>query len=110
MNKLTLRSHPGSHPTGARRGSTLVVVALLMAAVAMLSLSLLTILRSSQKESQGSRESLSALYACEAGLTRAVDNLSMGGNGTIASKQAPAAFGDQRFWVEATPIGAQAKK
>lgn len=89
----------------SRRGSTLVVVALLMAAVAMLSLSLVTVLRSSHKESQGSRESLSALYVCEAGLTRAVDSLSSGGTGAIGSKQAPEALGDQRFWVEATPIG-----
>lgn len=101
MNASLLRCSSSA----ARRGSTLVVVALLMAAVAMLSLSLLTVLRSSQKENQGSRESLSALYACEAGLTRAVDSLSMGGSGAIGSKQSPEAFGDQRFWVEATPIG-----
>ena len=44
----------------ARRGSTLVVVALLMAAVAMLSLSFLTVLQSAQKENQGSRESLAS--------------------------------------------------
>jgi hypothetical protein len=101
MQRSELRFTRGS----ARRGSTLVVVALLMAAMAMLSLSLLTVLRSSHKESQGSRESLSALYACEAGLTRAVDSLATGGTGSIASKQEPEALGDQRYWVEATPIG-----
>jgi hypothetical protein len=88
-----------------RSGSTMVVVALLLAAVAMLSLSFLTVLRATHKESQGSRESLSALYACEAGLTRAVDDLMRGGTGALGSEQAPETFGNQRFWVEADALG-----
>jgi len=83
----------------------MVVVALLLAAVAMLSLSFLTVLRSSHKESQSSRESLAALYACEAGLTAAVDDLASGGDGSLGSKAQPVAFGGQRYWVEANPIG-----
>lgn len=79
----------------------MVVVALLMAAVAMLSLSFLSVMRAAQKENQGSRESLSALYACEAGLTAAVEDLSKGGTGSLGSSQAPVAYGDQRYWVEA---------
>lgn len=95
------------HPIRTRgtRGSTLVVVALLLAAVAMLSLSFLTILRSTHKENQGSRESLAALYACEAGLTAAVEELASGGDGDLGSKQAPVSFGSQRYWVEANDIG-----
>lgn len=95
------------HPTRFRgtRGSTMVVVALLMASVAMLSLSFLTVLRSTHKESQGSRESLAALYACEAGLTAAVEELAAGGDGDLGSKQAPVTFGGQRYWVEANDIG-----
>ncbi len=89
-----------------RRGSTIVVVALLMAAVAMLSLSFLMVLRSTQKENQGSRESLSALYACEAGLTAAVDDLVTGGTGALGTKNQPQAFGSQDYWVEANDIGA----
>jgi hypothetical protein len=88
-----------------RAGSTMVVVVLLLAAVAMLSLSFLTVLRASQKESQGSRESISALYACEAGLTRAVDDLARGGTGALGSEQAPQTFGNQQFWVEADALG-----
>ncbi len=87
------------------RGSTLVVVALLMAAVAMLSLSFLTVLRSTHKENQGSRESLAALYACEAGLTAAVDELARGGDGQLGQKNAPISFGDQSYWVQADDIG-----
>jgi hypothetical protein len=83
----------------------MVVVALLMAAVAMLSLSFLTVLRSAQKENQGSRESLSALYACEAGLSAAVEDLARGGTGSLGSELAPIGFGDQDYWVEATNIG-----
>ncbi|NOT29168.1 MAG: hypothetical protein HOP15_01830 [Planctomycetes bacterium] len=88
-----------------QRGSTLVVVALLMAAVAMLSLCFLTVLRSSQKENEGSREGLSALYACEAGLTAAVNELASGGDGDLGNENQPLYLGDQRYWVEATDIG-----
>jgi hypothetical protein len=88
-----------------RAGSTLVVVALLMAAVAMLSLSFLTVLRGAQNEGNGSRESLSALYACEAGVAQAIGELRTGGDGTIGSKQYPQSIGDQAFWVTASDIG-----
>jgi hypothetical protein len=77
-----------------------------MSAVAMLSLSFLMVLRSSQKENQGSRENLSAFYACEAGLTAAVDDLATGGSGDLGSKYAPQTLGNQRYWVESTDIGA----
>jgi hypothetical protein len=89
----------------ACRGSTMVVVSLLLAAVAMLSLSFLMVLRSTQKEHQGSRETLSALYAAEAGLTAAMDDIATGGTGDVGSENAPATFGSQRFWVESNDIG-----
>ena len=97
--------HTSSVAHSDESGSTLVVVALLMAAVAMLSLSFLTMLRSSQKENQGSRESLSALYACEAGLTAAVDDLTRGGSGVLGTKNNPIGLGGQFYWVEAADIG-----
>jgi hypothetical protein len=90
---------------GKRAGSTLVVVALLMAAVAMLSLSFLTVLRGAQNESTSSREGLAALYVCEAGVAQAIDELRAGGDGTIGSKQYPSTLGDQAFWVTASDIG-----
>jgi len=95
----------GRSSQAARTGSTMVVVALLMAAVAMLSLSFLSVLRASQKENQGSRESLAALYACEAGLTAAVDNLAQGGTGDLGTKNAPVNLGAHEYWVESTEIG-----
>jgi len=89
-----------------RRGSIMVIVSLLIASVAMLSLVLLSSLRSSHKEHQGSRESLSALYACEAGLSAAVRELATtGGDGNVGSEQNPVQAGEQRYWVVATPIG-----
>lgn len=97
--------HRNTRPFGSRTGSTLVVVSLLMAAVAMLSLSFLTVLRGSQNESNGSRESLAALYACEAGVTLAIDELRAGGDGTLGTKQNPETIGDQSFWVTASDIG-----
>src|SRR5262245_58752241 len=88
-----------------RRGSTIVIVALLMAGLAMLSLTLLTTLRSSQQENQGSRESLSALYASEAGLSAAVRDLALGGTGDLGTVNAPVACGSQSYWVVGTPLG-----
>jgi hypothetical protein len=85
----------------------MVVVALLMASVAMLSLSFLTVLSSSHKENQSSRENLAALYACEAGLTRAVDALAAGGSGNLGSKQYPQSLGDESYWVTSTDLGSQ---
>lgn len=92
------------HGERKRAGSTLVVVALLMAAVAMLSLSFLTFLRGAQNESNSSRESLAALYACEAGVALAIDELRSGGDGNIQSKQDPMPFGDQSVYVVAEDI------
>jgi len=89
---------------GRESGSTLVIVALLMAAVATLSLSFLAVLRSSQQESEGSRENLSALYACEAGLTAAVEQLTRGGTGAIGNKYQPQEYGEQSYYVQATPM------
>jgi len=93
-------------PNRSRRsGSMMVIVALLIAAVATLSLTLLTSLRSSQQENQGSRESLSALYACEAGLSVAVRELADAGDGNLGSKNNPVSFGGQSYWVTATALG-----
>lgn len=92
-------------PKRAERGATIVIVALLLAAVAMLSLTLLTTLRSSQQENQGSRESLSALYMCEAGLSAAVRDLAQGGTGDLGTAQNPIDSGDQSYWVQGTPLG-----
>ena len=83
----------------------MVIVALLLASVAMLSLTLLSTLRSSQQENQGSQESLSALYACEAGLSAAVRDIALGKTGTLGTETNPVVYGGQSYWVVATPIG-----
>jgi len=90
--------------TDSSAGSTMVVVTMLVAAVAMLSLSFLTVLHSAQKENQGSRESIAALYACEAGLTQAMDDVKAGSMGPWGSANQPATFGEQKYWVTATPL------
>ncbi len=95
------------HPVASQgsRGSTLVFVLLLIAGMATLSLALLTILGSSHSEGRSSREDLSALYACEAGLSAAVQDLARGGTGNLGSQQEPLAYGPNSYWVEATEIG-----
>jgi hypothetical protein len=70
----------------------------------MLSLVFLTVLRSSQKENQGSRETLSALYACEAGLSQAMDDVKGGSMGPWGTANQPTGFGEQEYWVTATPL------
>ncbi len=83
----------------------MVLVALLVTAVAMFSLSLLSVLRSSQQENRSSRESLSALYACEAGLSSAVQELALGGDGNLGVENNPVDYGPSSYWVEASDIG-----
>ena len=98
--------------TDSASGSTLVVVAMLVAAVAMLSLSFLTVLQAAQKENQGSRESIAALYACEAGLTEAMDDVKRGSVVVAQGQTAPTwgtaaqptNLGGQQYWVTATPL------
>lgn len=87
-----------------RRGATIVFVVLLTATVAMLSLSMIAVVRSAHQENRGSRENLSALYACEAGLAAAVQSLAGGGDGNIGVEQ-PIASGSQTYSVSATDIG-----
>lgn len=101
MKRGTMRVQIGRR----QAGSTLVVVALLLAAVAMLSMSFLMVLQSSQKENQGSRQGLAALYACEAGLSQAVKQLSLGQSGDVGTSYQPLVAGEQSYWVEATSIG-----
>lgn len=101
-----MRIHRERGWAGQRRGSILIIVALLMASVAMLSLVLLSTLRSSHKENQGSREGLNALYACETGLSEAVRELSTtGGDGNVGSSSNPVEAGEQSYYVVATPLG-----
>lgn len=87
-----------------RRGATIVFVVLLTATVAMLSLSMIAVVRSSHQENRGSRENLSALYACEAGLAAAVQSLARGGDGNIGVER-PVESGSQTYSVTATDIG-----
>ena len=89
----------------ARRGSTLIFVVMVLAAVAMLSLSLVSVLNSSQRELQGSREDLSALYVCEAGLSAALRDIALGGAGDQGSQNEPIEYGTSDFYVEVGDLG-----
>ena len=88
-----------------RRGSSLIFVVMVLAAVAMLSLSLVSVMNSSQRELQGSRENLSALYVSEAGLSAALRDLAEGGFGDLGSQNEPIEYGSSSFYVEVGNLG-----
>ncbi len=88
-----------------RRGTSLVVTAVLVSSLAAVSLSLASLSRSSAAENRAAREESNAYYIAQAGLAQAVQDLRAGGTGAVGSQQDQQDFGGSRFWVEATDIG-----
>lgn len=86
-------------------GFSLVAVTFLVAAAAVLSLTLMRTVASATKERGGSRRSLDSLYVSEAGLSAAVFDLASGGDGILGSEGEPVSMGSSSYWVEATDMG-----
>lgn len=82
-----------------RRGGALVTVSIAVMAMAALSFSLRAISSSSASEQRGAEEILSSRYVCEAAISAAVLDLSMGGTGTFGSQGAPVQYGDATYRV-----------
>ena len=69
-----------------RRGSIIVLVAFLVTTVAFLSLAMMMTVSSASRGVRQARESIDAMYVCEAGLSDAVFDLVNGGPGAVAQK------------------------
>lgn len=91
-----------------RRGSSLVVVSLMMVGLAVLSVSLFTVVNSGEKAQKSTREQSNAKYVAEAGLSVALMDLSRGADPqdvSVGSVNQPVAFGNSSYWVTATDLG-----
>ena len=90
---------------GSESGVSLVMVGLAVSVLATLSVSMLIATKSTTDEKMAHREDVAALFAAEAGLAEAVFDLNSGGNGIVASQQAPAVMaGDSAFWVDSQDL------
>lgn len=95
--------HRSNHPC---EGSSLVFALFTVFIVSSVTLFLLVAVRASNAEVRVAREELSSSYVCEAGLAHGLFDLNNGGTGNLGSEEAPIAFGDSRYWVEAADLGA----
>ena len=90
---------------GRRRGSALVMVALMLSIVAVLSVSLVSANVAANREQRQLRNSLSSMYASEAGVGAAIFDLEHGGDGNLGANGEPATFGSDTYWVQTTDLG-----
>jgi len=95
----------GSAPA-ARRGTTMVMVAMLVGSMAVLSFALVTVISSANRALKGSRNDLNAIYVTEAAISDAIFNLANGGDGNLGSEDNPIQYGGSEYWVTATDMGA----
>ncbi len=85
-----------------------MAVSLLMVGLSVLSLSLFTMVNSSNRSNRGSREQLNAKYVSQAGLSVAIMKLSSGADVAevnLGSEQQPVDYGDATYWVSAEDLG-----
>lgn len=98
----------GKRGRASRRGVSLVAVCLLMVGLAVMSLALFTVVNSTTKAQRATREEVNARYVAEAGLSVAMLQLGQGADlaeVNAGSQQAPVAYGDASYWVEAVDLG-----
>lgn len=89
----------------ARRGTTLIMVAMLVGSMATLSFALVTVVGSANRAMKGSRNDLNAIYVTEAAISDAVFDLANGGDGNVGSENNPVDYGGADYWVEAKDMG-----
>jgi hypothetical protein len=90
---------------GPRSGSATVFVAVTVVGLGAMSLGILAMNLAVEREQRAGQRSLSSFYAAEAGLSAAYQNLLNGGDGAVASKDTPEAFGSSSFYVTTEDLG-----
>ena len=88
----------------SQRGTVLMVAMILVLLLAGLSLAYVAITGSQALQTYTSYKSDRALYIAEAGLAQAVGELADGGDGFIASSQAPSAYAGGGFFSTVEPL------
>jgi hypothetical protein len=93
------------HANKGKRGSATVFIAVSVVGMGAMSLSLLAINLSVEKEQRGVQRDMTAFYAAEAGIALAYQDVLNGGIGALGSADAPLAFGRASYFVESTDLG-----
>lgn len=101
MRKL----HMNVGKRAGERGTTMVLVAMLVASLAMLSFALVSIVGSTSRAVKGSKDDLNAIYVCESGIGQAVFELANGGDGNVGSEDVPIKYGNASYWITANDLG-----
>jgi hypothetical protein len=89
----------------ARRGSATVFTAVTVVGLGAMSLGLLAMNLSVEKEQRARQRELASFYAAEAGLSAGFQSMLNGGDGNVASPNAPEPFGSAAFFVVAEDQG-----
>ncbi len=100
MKSIHVRSE-----SAGRRGTALVMMALVVTGLAGLSVAMLTVGLGSSREQRGELEEVHARYVCQAALSQAMYQMHRGQSGAVGTPNAPVAFDRSQFWVTATDMG-----
>lgn len=92
-------------PNHNRRGTALTAALVVVVTIAGLGAYLIQMQAAMARRQALSIDTRTALYTAEAGLAEAAYQVSQGRSGTIGSKEAPAIFNGNKYWVEAEEIG-----
>lgn len=89
----------------ARSGGVLVLAMFAVSAMAVLAFTVTAVGHSSVGEQKSSNARIAARCEAEAGLGAALFDLSVTGNGSLGSAQAPISYAGGSYWVAATDLG-----
>jgi hypothetical protein len=98
-----MKMHTGNS-SRSRRGTLLVIVAVMMVGMAGLTVALLRMTTSSRKEQRQDGEETHARYVCQAGLSNAMYNLQRGQSGALGSPSSPVTWDKSQYYVTQTNI------
>jgi hypothetical protein len=91
--------------TNERRGATLVLATVTIAALASVAMGYVYTTTSHSKEQSAAHRNLSSFYAAEAGLNDSYIDMTTGGTGALGRAAAPVPFGSQSYWIDAIENG-----
>jgi len=95
----------GTKGRKARRGTALVSVMVVVAALATVAVTLLTRVDATARGERSAKEHEAARLVAEAGLNVAYATMREGGDAVLGTEQQPLAFGGGTYWVEAQDLG-----
>ena len=92
-------------PDPRKRGTALTAALVVVVTVASLGAYLIQMQAAMARRQAMSIDTRTALYTAEAGLAEAAYQVSQGRSGTIGSKESPAEFNGNKYWVESEGFG-----